>query len=180
MITGLEYRQASSEPCCYNSCCLQFSIVLLKYSRSSLKKIRMGAYFTLRPNYTFQCCWHFPDVQAVSATGINAPLSHQKCRLFNSRMKTSLFTFFSLEDPGSCFPKRISAIDSFYLRTIFYFVSGHFQPFPSHTESPLESLNLLMMLGTIHDKIFKSLQFYMEKQNSDIVPQCVDIVFADK
>lgn len=119
-------------------------------------------------------------MQAVSATGINAPLSNQKCRLFNSRMKTSLFTFFSLEDPGSCFPKSISTIDSFYFRTIFYFVSGHFQPFPSHTESPLESLNLLIMLGTIHDKIFKSLQFYMEKQNSDIVPQCVDIVFADK
>lgn len=59
MITGLEYRQASSEPCCYNSCCLQFSIVLLKYSRSSLKKIQMGAYFTLRPKYTFQCCWHW-------------------------------------------------------------------------------------------------------------------------
>lgn len=89
-------------------------------------------------------------------------------------------TFEQKEDTDSCFPKRISTFDSFYLRTIFCFVSGHFQPFPSHTESPLHSLNLLMMLGTIHDKIFKSLQFYMEKQNSDIVPQFVDIVFADK
>jgi len=62
-----------------------FRIVFLKYERPFLKKTLSGWEHMLLFNLTkpFSIDGAFPDVQAASSIGTNAPQYHQTCRLLN-------------------------------------------------------------------------------------------------
>ncbi len=135
LVKCLDCRQDSSntKPWCYNRWNTQFSTVLLKYARPSLKKTLSGWKHTVccsKTGYTFQHWWCLSRCASCPSIGTNAPQWHQRWKLLNWVLITRQMVplFFSLEDAASMVSKKSLKFRFVWpQKQFFHFASVHFK-----------------------------------------------------